>query len=216
MEFSRSQENILNQLKIRGAQSVKILATRLGITTMGIRQHLEELYANGYIKQTEQEKQTRGRPVHLWKLTAKGHRYFPNTHEEIAVDLIKLVQDTVGESSLNELISKRSNTIFERYNQAMASAGEDLQARLEILTRLRTEEGYMAEIRLLPDRNWLLVENHCPICAAAQSCHQFCRSEQDMFQRLLAGQAEISRVDYLLEGARRCAYRVERKIHENS
>jgi predicted ArsR family transcriptional regulator len=216
VEFSRSQENILNQLKIRGAQSVKILANRLGITTMGIRQHLEELHTNGFIDQTEQEKQTRGRPVHLWKLTSKGHGYFPNTHEEVAVDLIRLVQDSLGESSLDELINARGDTIYERYKRALATADEDLQSRLEVLTKLRTEEGYMAEIRLLPDRNWLLIENHCPISAAAQSCQQFCRSEQEMFQKLLAGQANISRVDYLLDGARRCAYKVEKTNHQNS
>jgi len=208
MELPRSQENILNQLKRRGAQSVKILANRLGITTMGIRQHLEELRKNGLINQTEQEKQTRGRPVHLWKLAAKGHRYFPNTHEEVTVDLIKLVRETMGETALDELIEARSKAIYERYKLAMDSAGADLQSRLEKLTQLRTEEGYMAEIRLLPDRNWLLIENHCPICAAAGSCQQFCRSELAMFQQLLAGKAAIERVDYLLEGARRCAYRV--------
>lgn len=65
----------------------------------------------------------------------------------------------------------------------------------------------MAEIRLLPD-GWLLIENHCPICAAAESCQQFCRTELALFQQLFAETATVSRVDHLLSGARRCAYKL--------
>jgi predicted ArsR family transcriptional regulator len=34
---------------------------------------------------------------------------------------------------------------------------------------LRTEEGYMAEFEAEPDGSFLLIENHCPICAAAKT-----------------------------------------------
>jgi predicted ArsR family transcriptional regulator len=51
------------------------------------------------------------------------------------------------------------------------------------------------------------VENHCPICAAARACQGFCRSELALFEMLLAP-ARVVRVEHLLEGARRCAYRI--------
>jgi predicted ArsR family transcriptional regulator len=35
------------------------------------------------------------------------------------------------------------------------------------LASIRTNEGYMAEIQSLDDDSFLLIENHCPICAAA-------------------------------------------------
>jgi predicted ArsR family transcriptional regulator len=65
----------------------------------------------------------------------------------------------------------------------------------------------MAEVRLLPD-GWLLIENHCPICSAAQECQQFCKTELDTFQAVLGTQASVERIDHLLAGARRCAYKV--------
>ncbi len=52
-----------------------------------------------------------------------------------------------------------------------------------------------------------LVENHCPICAAAQTCQGLCRDELALFQALLPD-AEVERSEHLLSGARRCAYRV--------
>ena len=87
----------------------------------------------------------------------------------------------------------------------MAGA-QDLETRLDRLTRLRAAEGYMAEWRPTED-GYLLIENHCPICAAAAACQGFCRSELAMFRALLAP-ASVERTEHVLAGARRCAYLV--------
>lgn len=47
-----------------------------------------------------------------------------------------------------------------------------------------------------------------PICAAASQCQGFCRAELRMFSTLLGQFAEVERVEHLLSGARRCAYRI--------
>lgn len=209
MEFSKSQQRIMHRLKTRGPQSVKILAKQLEMTTMGVRQHLTDLEQKGYVSQTREEKQTRGRPVHLWKLSARGHEQFPDSHAQVTLELINVIRTTLGEDSLNQLIDKRGEQIQAQYRTALDEAESDLQSQIECLSRLRSEEGYMAEIRLLPD-GWLLIENHCPICSAAEQCQQFCKSELAMFQQLLQGIASVSRIDYLLTGARRCAYKIIR------
>jgi predicted ArsR family transcriptional regulator len=207
MEFSKSQQVLLERLKTRGPQSVKILAKQLDMTTMGVRQHLAELQSRGCVSQTREAKQNRGRPVHLWRLTQAGHQQFPDGHAQITLELIAVIRDSLGEDSLNRLIDQRSARVESHYRAALESCPADPQARLTRLAELRTEEGYMAEIRLLPD-GWLLIENHCPICAAAESCQQFCRTELALFQQLFAETATVSRVDHLLSGARRCAYKL--------
>ena len=58
------------------------------------------------------------------------------------------------------------------------------------------------------DDGFLLVENHCPICAAATACQGFCRSELDAFRRTLGPGCRVDRVNHILAGARRCAYRI--------
>ena len=68
----------------------------------------------------------------------------------------------------------------------------------------------MSEIKELGSGSWLLIENHCPICAAATACQGFCRSELEVFQQLLRGEATIERINHIIAGARRCAYRVSR------
>ncbi len=66
--------------------------------------------------------------------------------------------------------------------RAMAKqAGEQAELRVAeaALAAARSLEGYMAEVEPRVDGSVLLLENHCPICAAAQACQQFCRSELD-------------------------------------
>jgi predicted ArsR family transcriptional regulator len=207
VELSKSQQQIMHHLKMRGPQTVKILAKRLDMTTMGVRQHLADLQMKAYVGQTQQEKRTRGRPVHLWKLSGKGHQQYPDAHSQMSLELIDVIRAKYGEESLSELITQRNARVQDHYQAELGSSGSKLEAKLARLCELRSEEGYMAEIRLIPN-GWLLVENHCPIYAAAKSCQQFCRSELEMFQQLFAGMASIDRTDYLLAGARRCAYKI--------
>ena len=65
----------------------------------------------------------------------------------------------------------------------------------------------MAEWRADAD-GFLLLENHCPICAAATACQGFCRAELDVFRAVLGPGVSVERTDHILAGARRCAYRI--------
>lgn len=207
MDLSKSQQQILQRLKMRGPQSVKILAKQLEMTTMGARQHLADLLTKGYVSQTQEARQNRGRPVHLWKLSKSGHLHFPNSHAQITLQLIDVLRISYGEDGLNGVIDERSSKIEQRYRQQLEASEDSLEARIDCLAQLLSTEGYMAEVRLLPD-GWLLIEHHCPILTAAEKCQQFCGTELALFQRLFASEASIERVDHLLAGARRCAYKI--------
>jgi predicted ArsR family transcriptional regulator len=77
---------------------------------------------------------------------------------------------------------------------------------------VRTEEGYMAEVRSDKKGSYLLIENHCPICAAANACQGFCSTELDLFRSVLGQGVEVEREEHIVSGDRRCAYRVRPKI----
>ena len=92
------------------------------------------------------------------------------------------------------------------YAAALAPA-TSLGERVARLAELRAAEGYMAEVSVESD-GFLLVENHCPICAAAAACQGFCRAELQAFRDALGPGANVERTDHMLAGARRCAYRI--------
>jgi hypothetical protein len=57
--------------------------------------------------------------------------------------------------------------------------------------------------------DYLLIENHCPICAAATECQGFCRSELEIFSEALGREVSIERSEHIIAGARRCLYRIQ-------
>jgi len=156
-----------------------------------------------------EQKQQRGRPVKPWKLTEKGHQRFPDSHSQISVELIASVRDTFGEAGLDKLIDKRTQQTLGQYRDALAGV-QSLAGKIKKLSELRSREGYMSAVEKLDNKTWLLIENHCPICAAATACQGFCRSELQVFQEVLADHATVERVDHILHGARRCAYQISR------
>ncbi len=209
-ELADSQEQLLLSLKQRGPQTAKALAEQLGITTMGARQHLAALSEKQLVDEMEEVHQGRGRPVKPWRLTDKAHQRFPDAHSQVTVDLIASVRDVFGEPGLDSLIEKRTEQTLQQYHQAVDKE-TSVAKKIKKLAELRTAEGYMAEVEKESATTWLLIENHCPICAAATACQGFCRSELETFQSLFKDLAEVERTDHILQGARRCAYKIQAK-----
>jgi len=83
-----------------------------------------------------------------------------------------------------------------------------LRDRVERLARLRTEEGYMAEMAEDDDGGLLLIENHCPVCELARACSGLCAQELSLFRRALGRDVAVERSEHILAGARRCCYRI--------
>jgi predicted ArsR family transcriptional regulator len=204
--MSALPDRLLYQLKSRGPQAAATLAAACAITPMGAHKQLQALLAAGLVS-AQDEVQGVGRPKRLWQLTAAGHARFPDRHGDLAVQLLQQVAQVLGEPALEHLIAAREAQTLASYTARLAGQ-RSLGGRVRRLAALRAEEGYLARAEA-DGRDWLLIEDHCPICAAAQSCQGFCRSELSLFQRCLGSQAVVRREAHLLAGARRCVYRIQ-------
>ncbi|MCE9934326.1 MULTISPECIES: helix-turn-helix transcriptional regulator [Aeromonas] len=202
--MNASTDKILFLLKSHGPQSAAELGEQLQMTSMGARQHLISLEADGWVGFSD-EARGRGRPVRLWHLTDQAWQRFPDTHSELTLQLIDNIQQLFGEVGMERLIQQREQQQLGRYQAQLTQLA--LADRLAALKEQRTREGYMADMRQEEDGSWLLWESHCPICAAARACRGFCRSELEMFRQLLAP-AGVEREQYLLDGDHRCLYRI--------
>jgi len=207
-----STDRLLGIIKRRGPQRVRDLGRALGITAEAARQQLQQL-ADAELVASETVKRGVGRPSRLWSLTAAGHARFPDTHAELTVQLIDAIRDRFGNAALDRIIRVRQGEICRGYRAALAGA-RTLAARVARLAEIRAREGYMAEWRK-DGGGFLLLEHHCPICTAAAACQGFCRSELEIFREALGRDAAVERVEHLLAGARRCAYRITRAAPRN-
>ena len=203
-----SRRALLDRLKRAGPQQARELAAHLGVTAMAARQHLYVLEAEGIVA-AEQQPRPRGRPVKLWRLTEAAAAFFPDGHAELTLGLLDAMTEAFGARGLGKLIAARSAAQRAAYSLRIRPRWP-LKRRVEALARIRAEEGYMAEVRGAGRGVYLLVENHCPICAAARACRGLCQRELELFQEVLGPDVEVERLDHLLSGARRCSYRIRR------
>lgn len=200
----KSSQQMLYSLKTRGPQTAQCLAALLELTSMGARRQLEAAHEKGLV-QFEDVADKVGRPARRWLLTAAGHARFPDRHADLTLALISQARAVFGEEGLERLIAAREVASEAQYRSEV-DPGEALAARAAALARMRDAEGYMAETAPQDDGSVLLIENHCPICAAAAACQHFCRSELAIFQRVMGDDCSVERVEHVLAGARRCVY----------
>jgi len=203
----RARDRVLLQLKTKGEQGAARLARTLRITPMAVRQHLAALESEGLVSHSDRRGGV-GRPARIWSLTPKASSHFPDSHAELTVDLLEVMRDTLGDDGMDRLIRERSKRQLENYRARLPGVDAPIPQRLEALARARRDEGYMAEWVEANDGTWLLIENHCPICAAAEICQGLCRDELGLFRSVLGDDVSVERTEHLLSGARRCAYRI--------
>lgn len=201
-----TEDRLLYLLKSRGPQTAADAGSALGITAPGAQQQLARLAASGLVA-GEDRRQRRGRPKRYYGLTEAGHARFPDRHSDLTLDLLKTTEAVFGLEGLDRLIRHREQAAFDSYQAALAGC-RSTRERVERLAEIRSREGYMAEWREEAPGSYLLIENHCPICAAASFCQGLCRSELELFRSVLGPKARIERTDHIPSGARRCAYLV--------
>jgi predicted ArsR family transcriptional regulator len=199
---------ILNLLKTEGPLDSATLAKRLRLSAMAVRQHLYALQ-NQQLVDFEEQARPFGRPAKIWRLTPAADRFFPDGHASLTVGLIGAMGKAFGADGLSKLVTVRVEEQIADYRKKIPSQ-VTLQKKLDLLAKLRADEGYMAEVKSQKDGSFLFIENHCPICVAAKACQNLCGGELEVFRSVLGRDVSVERVEHVLAGARRCAYRIHK------
>jgi predicted ArsR family transcriptional regulator len=143
----------------------------------------------------------------LYTYSRQADRLFPDAYAELNVALIDAVGVTFGPKGLQRLLEARAAKQRADYGRRIAPSAP-LKTRLQQLARVRTDEGYMAEVKPDGRGRFLFIENHCPICAAATACQGLCATELDLFRAVLGPDLSVERTEHVVSGGRRCVYTV--------
>ena len=124
--------------------------------------------------------------------------------------MIEAARETFGQEGLDRLIEVRARDQVREYRQRLPQ-DLPLADRVRRLAEQRTAEGYMAEVVADESGELVLIEHHCPICAAARRCVGLCAAELQVFRQSLGDDVEVERTRHLLDADDRCAYRIRRR-----
>ena len=196
---------IVHLLKTEGALDSTRLAKRLRLTPMAVRQHLYALQREKLVT-AEERPVPLGRPAKHWQLTPDADRLFPDAHAELSVSLVTAVSRVFGSSGLKRVLEARG-AMQRTADAERIPASTSLEDRLRELARVRTEEGWMADVRRDGD-GYVFIERHCPIHAAAIACPGLCSTQLDLLRAVVGPRVAVEQVKHILAGDRRSVYRV--------
>ncbi|MEY4340438.1 MAG: hypothetical protein RLZ14_2288 [Actinomycetota bacterium] len=206
VDLSGAKRRIVERLKRATSLTAPELAAEFGLTDTAIRQHLEALESAGLVERVVAHSPGRGRPPTHWRLSPAAGRLFADRHADLSVDLLDSIRAALGPEALASVVGTRADRQLAEYRAELAASAE-VSDRLHRLAELRSAEGYLAEVATA-DGHYELIEHHCPIRGAAESCEELCAAELDLFSKVMGPGVSVVREQHLLHGGQRCAYRI--------
>ena len=150
-----SREEIVQQLRARGASGADELAEALGVTKQCVRKHLDVLEREGYVEHAA-ARGDRGRPAHVFRLTAKAEELFPKRYDLFAKSVLRQIGEVWGERGLNTIFCGCATEMVAGLKPQLE--GLNFDARIRRLTELLRETGYEAEAERLNDGSYVLTK----------------------------------------------------------
>jgi DeoR family transcriptional regulator, suf operon transcriptional repressor len=194
---------ILVALKRQGACRTQDLAADLALTVAAVRQQLGRLESDGLVVH-RREADGRGRPTHIFELTPLADMLFPKRYGDLTTELLGYLGGSDSEQ-VDDLFEQRRR---RRLHDAEARLdSRSLEEKVNELTAILDEDGYLADVERLDDGGWRITEHNCAILSVAHGFRQACSSELSFIRDALPG-ADVQRVAHLMDGAHVCAYEV--------
>ena len=214
-----TRERVCREVLQRGPVTATELAGVLGLTSAGVRRHLDGLLADGLVTVWDAEangpngRRGRGRPARRFVLTDAGHAAMTAAYDDLAAAALQFISDLAGEDAVRRFATARAGQLTSRYGPSVAAAGADPHLRAEALARALSTDGYAATTRSLPvaGGQLQLCQGHCPVQHVAERFPQLCEAETTAFSQLLG--VHVQRLATLAHGAHVCTTHVPAAKH---
>jgi predicted ArsR family transcriptional regulator len=178
-----TREAVARAILETGPQSAAALAERLGVTSAGIRRHLDALVDENILEAREPHialSKGRGRPSKVFVMTDFGRQKFEHSYDDLAVATLRFMSAQSGAHLVDAFAGSRADEMGKRARETMKSAKNKTVAIAEFLS----SEGYAATVstRGLGEE---LCQHHCPIAHVAAEFPQLCEAETHLLSELL-------------------------------
>lgn len=201
-EIGKSQRLVIvRHLKKAGELCVRDLASRLGMSYMGVKQHCIDLHRQGYLD-TGKNRKAVGRPELLYRLTAKANELFPVESNDFSLSLLENARLLFGPTAPGKLLLLFFQQKTATYRKKLGELKHE--DRAVTLAQLRDHEGHMTEVQL--GKELQIVERHTPISTIFEIWPEAQQMERGMFEKVLEGR--VSRESRKNSGAYECIFRI--------
>lgn len=186
-----TREAVVRLLLAESPLTAPQIATRLGLTTTGVRRHLDELAGQGAVTARESYPhgaRGRGRPPRAYVLTETGRARLPHGYDELAGAALDFLAEQAGPEAVTAFARRRAEMIVAGVQDELAAA-PDLPARAELIAQAFTAHGFAANAREV-GVGVQLCQHHCPVAHVAARYPQLCEQEFAVLSQALGSYAQ--------------------------
>ncbi|MEI6360633.1 MAG: helix-turn-helix domain-containing protein [Actinomycetes bacterium] len=204
MKFpGEAAERVARALLQAGSSTASDLAETLGLTTTGVRRHLNALVDAGLVVGHERApygptpKRGRGRPGVVFSLTPEGRAACDQAYDDLALSALRFMSQEYGPDAVHAFASDRAD-------QLAAAIGPRLHGHAsptDVAAAL-TRAGYAAQIEPLGAVAVQLCQHNCPVVDAAREFPILCEAETEALSRVMG--RHVTRLATLAHGDEVC------------
>jgi DeoR family transcriptional regulator, suf operon transcriptional repressor len=207
LPMPEGRRRVLYAVRRRGEATAEDVARQLEMTPSGARQHLSALVSDGLVeaRDSASPEPRRGRRTLMYRISSAGETYFPKAYGELTNELLGYLDDEQA-GVVDRLFARRREHRIANARTRLDRC-PDLATKVEELTRILDEDGYMAVSERMGADSFRIAEHNCAIWTVAQRYGQSCSTEID-FIRAVLPDADVERVEHKLAGDTRCGYEV--------
>ncbi|MGJ9412452.1 helix-turn-helix transcriptional regulator [Aeromicrobium sp. CF4.19] len=180
-----TRERVATSILEHGPSTAAALAEGLGLTAAAVRRHLEQLLADGVVRQREPRAlagRGRGRPAKVFMITDAGRDTFAHAYDDLAADALRFLRESGGDEAVAAFARRRMREFAGRYRSLVEQA--DPADRPGALAEALSADGYAASVGSTPAGEQIC-QHHCPVAHVAGEFPQLCEAETEMFAELL-------------------------------
>lgn len=198
--FRDSDAAIVELLRGDAVLGIGELAGHLGVTATAVRQRLDRLMRAGVVDRRVQAR-PRGRPAHVYSLTAAGRRLGGDNFRDLAMVLWREIRSVREPSVRQGLLNRIAGSLADVYRDRVS--GQTPTERLSSVAALLGERGISCSVEQgtsLP----VLTSYSCPYPDLAEQDRSVCAAERLMLQDLAGVAVQLS--ECRLDGAACCRF----------
>lgn len=199
-----SDTALLELLRTEGGLGIGDLASRMGVTATAVRQRLDRLMRAGLVDRAVLPARLRGRPSHVYSLTAAGLKTAGDNFRDLALVLWGEVRRVDDPAVRRGLVSRIGSALARLYEGRVT--GKTPRERLESTARILQEQQISCTVEPAGDGQTVLTSHACPYPDLAERDRGICAAERVMLEQLVGDSVRLS--ECRLDGSPCCRFTV--------
>jgi len=188
--FSSTKRRILIILKREGEIDLPTLSKELGLTKMGVLNHITQLEEMDIINRFKKNIGV-GRPRTAFRLSPSSKDIFPKAYSSLTCSVLEYIENNLGRAAVYDALKQRQEEVRQDYEEKLTDL--EFEDKITEFSKIRDKDGYMVELKMLPNSDgYEVLEYNCPLLNVADKYQEACMVEQELFADLLNAKVETT------------------------